>query len=258
MISTLPVVAAVTAVKVLLELSFNWPGAVEFADLGVVLTAGVFLTGFLLTGTMADYKEAEKLPGEVASTLELLEEIMVLAASTRPALKLPALRHQVLVLTLSIQGWLFKKVNTPAVFEAMTVFTSVLAQLERDGAGPYASRAIPQLASLRKTVARIDVISRTGFLPPAYALLETLLGLILVLVVAAKYKSMLAEFILVPVLTLIYVYMLRLIKDIDDPFDYAPDGSRRGGAEVELFPIAEYAVRLKARVTVDQAAAPRV
>ncbi len=248
MITTLPVVVAVSAAKALLEFGFNWPGAVEFADVGVVLTAGVFLTGFLLTGTMADYKEAEKLPGEVASTLELLEEIMVLASSTRPTLQLPELRKKVLVLTESIQGWLFKKVTTPAMFESLTVFTAVLAQLERDGAGPYASRAIPQLAGLRKTVARIDVISRTGFLPPAYALLETLLGLILILVVAAKYKSMLAEFILVPVLTLIYVYMLRLIKDVDDPFDYAPDGSRRGGAEVELFPLEEYAGRLRERV----------
>jgi len=196
---------------------------------------------------MADYKEAEKLPGEVASTLEFLEEIMVLAASTRPTLHLPSLRKEVLTLTESIRGWLIKKVQTPAMFEALTAFTQVLAQLERDGAGPYASRAIPQLASLRRAVSRIDVISRTGFLPPAYALLETLLALILILVVAARYKSMLAEFILVPVLTLIYVYMLRLIKDVDDPFDYAPDGSRRGGAEVELFPLEEYAARLTAR-----------
>jgi len=247
MIGTLPIVAAVTAVKAMLQLGFGWPGAVEFSDAGVVLTAGVFLTGFLLTGTRADYKEAEKLPGEVASTLEFLEEIMVLAASTRPTLHLPSLRKEVLTLTESIRGWLIKKVQTPAMFEALTAFTQVLAQLERDGAGPYASRAIPQLASLRRAVSRIDVISRTGFLPPAYALLETLLALILILVVAARYKSMLAEFILVPVLTLIYVYMLRLIKDVDDPFDYAPDGSRRGGAEVELFPLEEYAARLTAR-----------
>ncbi len=248
MFGTLPIVAAVTAVKAALEFGLSWPGAVEFSDVGVVLTAGVFLTGFLLTGTMADYKEAEKLPGEVASTLELLEEIMVLAASTRPTLKLPQLRASVFELTESIRGWLMKKLQTPAMFESFTSFTQVLVQLERDGAGPYASRAIPQLAGLRRTVARIDVISRTGFLPPAYALLETLLGLILILVVAAKYKSTLAEFILVPVLTLIYVYMLRLIKDVDDPFDYASDGTRRGGAEVELFPLDEYAARLKARL----------
>ena len=70
--------------------------------------------------------------------------------------------------------------------------------------------------------------------------------------IAAKFKSPLAEYILVPFVTLIYVYMLRLIKDVDDPFDYSPDGSRRGGAEVDLFPLDEYAARLRARVEAEK------
>ncbi|MDX2015271.1 MAG: hypothetical protein SFW67_34080 [Myxococcaceae bacterium] len=248
MLTTLPFVALVTGVKAALEFGVGWGGAVEFADVGVVLTAGVFLTGFLLTGTISDYKEAEKLPAEVATTLELLEEILVLAASTRPSLKLSELRASLLTMTDGIRDWLYKRATSAQVFDTLSAFNGVLQTLERDGAGPYASRAVPQLAGLRKTISRMDVISRTGFLPPAYALLETLLGLILILVVSAKYKSQLAEFILVPVLTLIYVYMLRLIRDVDDPFDYSPDGQRRGGAEVELFPIEEYRARLKSRV----------
>ncbi len=249
MLTTLPFVLAVTAVKALLEFGFSWSGAVEFSEVGVVLTAGVFLTGFLLTGTISDYKEAEKLPAELATTLELLEEILVLACVTRPHLGLSPLRGSLLKLTDDIRSWLWKQQRTHQVFDSLTGFTEVLKTLEREGAGPYASRAVPQLGNLRKTVSRIDVISRTGFLPPAYALLETMLGLIVVLVVTAKYKSTLAEFILVPVLTLIYVYMLRLIRDVDDPFDYAPDGKRRGGAEVELFPLDEYRERLQSRVT---------
>ncbi|MBM4782487.1 MAG: hypothetical protein GQE15_32830 [Archangiaceae bacterium] len=248
MLTTLPFVAVVTAIKAVLEFGVGWGGAVDFADVGVVLTAGVFLTGFLLTGTISDYKEAEKLPAEVATTLELLEEILVLAASIRPAIKLAEMRRSLLGMTDGIRDWLYKRKTTAQVFEVLTGFNDVLQSLERDGAGPYASRAVPQLASLRKTISRMDVISRTGFLPPAYALLETLLALILILVICAKYKSQLAEFILVPVLTLIYVYMLRLIRDVDDPFDYSPDGKRRGGAEVELFPIEEYRERLNRRV----------
>src|SRR5207247_1209657 len=99
-----------------------------------------------------------------------------------------------------------------------------IAQVERDGAGGYAGKALSEIHNLRKTVTRIGVISRTGFLPPAYAVLETLTAIILVLVLASKFKTPLAEFLLVPFVSLIYIYMLRLIKDIDDPFDYAPDG----------------------------------
>ena len=78
--------------------------------------------------------------------------------------------------------------------------------------------------------------------------LETLLAMILGLMMVAKFKSTVAEFVLVPFVSLVNIYMLRLIRDIDDPFDFAPDGSKRGGAEVDLFPITEYRSRLAARI----------
>jgi hypothetical protein len=214
----------------------------------VVLTGGVFLTGFLLSGTMADYKESEKLPSEVATTLEALEEIFVLAATARPQLALGQLRRAVLALTDAIRAYLLEHRSTEEVFDAMTSMNGVIRQLERGGAGPYASRAVPQLLMVRKNVSRIDVITRTGFLPSAYALLEVLLVMILGLLLAAKFKTFVGECILVPFVTLVNAYLLRLIKDIDDPFDYRPDGSRRGGAEIELFPLDEYRARLAKRL----------
>ena len=75
MISTLPIVLVMAGVKLVLDLYFEFPGLVPFADVGVILTACVFLIGFLLAGTMADYKESERLPAEIAATLETIEEI---------------------------------------------------------------------------------------------------------------------------------------------------------------------------------------
>jgi hypothetical protein len=42
--------------------------------------------------------------------------------------------------------------------------------------------------------------------------------------------------------------MLRLIRDIDNPFDYEADGRDRGAGEVPLFPLEEYRERLAARI----------
>ncbi|GMU63276.1 MAG: hypothetical protein IT380_23555 [Myxococcales bacterium] len=248
MITTLPFVAGVTVLKLVLDKVVGFTGVVEFSDVGIVLTGGVFLLGFMLAGTMADYKEAEKIPGEVATTLETIEEIFVLAATGRPALKLPELRRQVLGLVDDIKAWVLKKKATAEMFAAMTRMTGTIRQLEGSGAGPYASRAVPQVLMLRKNLQRIDVISKTGFLPPAYALLEVLLAMILALLLVAKFKSLIAEVILVPFVTLVNVYMLRLIKDVDDPFDYQPDGSHKGGAEVEFYPLDDYRERLAKRL----------
>jgi hypothetical protein len=248
MFTTLPFVVAVSIAKLVLHLGLKFEGVVEFTDVGVVLTGAVFLTGFLLSGTLSDYKESEKLPGDIATTLETIEELFVLAATQRPQLSVSELRREVLNLNDAINEWLVKKRTTEQVYSALTDLGGVIRRLEKEGAGPYASRAVPQLLMVRKAVARIDVISRTGFLPPAYALLEVLLTMIVGLLMVAKFKTAIGEAILVPFVTLVNFYMLRLIKDIDDPFDYNADGTKKGAAEVDLFPLFEFRTRLAARV----------
>jgi hypothetical protein len=241
-------VVVVTGLRAFVEFGLQYAGVVEFADVGVVLTGAVFLTGFLLAGTMADYKESEKLPGEVSATLETIEEVFTLAAAQRPSLDLKDLQTRVLTLTDTIRSWLTKNVNTAQLYEGFAQMNLTIVQLEKNGAGPYASRAVPQVLMLRRAVGRIDVIRRTGFLPPAYALLEVLLAVILGLLMVAKFKSAVGTFVLVPFFALVNIYMLRLIRDIDDPFDYALDGKQVGAAEVDLFPIHEYRERLAARI----------
>lgn len=248
MLTTLPYVGAVLAVKLFLQFVIGFEGLVDFSDVGIVLTAGVFLLGFLLAGTMADYKEAEKIPAELASTLEAIEEIFVLAATSRPALDVNELRRGLLSMTDVIKDWLLKRRPTGDAYEAMSGLNVAIQQLERAGAGPYASRAVPQLLAVRRSVSRIDVISRTGFLPPAYALLEVLITMVIALVMIGRFKSIAAEVLLVPFVALINIYMLRLIRDIDNPFDYETDGREHGTGEVLLFPIDEYRERLAARL----------
>jgi hypothetical protein len=255
MLTTLPFVIGVAAVKAVAHYAFGFEGVLEFSDLAVVLTAGVFLTGFLLTGTMSDFKESEKLPGELACTLETIEEQLVQGVATKPALPVEAVRKDVLVLTDAVLDWLHRRIAHEACFAALSAFHGRLVDLEKSGVG-IASRVTAELHNLRKTVTRVSVISRTGFLPPAYALLETLLVIIVILLLAARYKTALAELILVPFITLLYVYMLRLIRDIDDPFEYSPDGVQQGAAEVELFPLKEFRARLAARLPGASASSP--
>ena len=65
------------------------------------------------------------------------------------------------------------------------------------------------------------------------------------MLLAARFKTPVAEYTLVVCITLIYVYMLRLIRDIDNPFEYSPDLQRSGAAEVDLFPITEFLARAR-------------
>lgn len=60
-----------------------------------VIAAEVFIVGFILSGTAADFKEAERLPGEVAGSLEsVTDECLIMDAE----LKLPEARQCVSLL----------------------------------------------------------------------------------------------------------------------------------------------------------------
>ena len=247
MVTTLPYVVTVLGLKLFLEKVLDFPGAVEFGEVGLVLTGGVFLIGFMLAGTMADYKESEKIPADLACTLETLEETYMQASIAKPEVDARATQRELLRLCDALMLWLFKKVGEGDIFESLEALGRAQHALERAGASGYASRALSELHNVRKMITRIRVISKTSFLASGYALLETLTVLILSLLLISRFKTQLAEIILICTVTLIYVYMVRLIKDIDDPFEYTSEGMK-GAAEVELFPLEEYRARLQKRV----------
>jgi hypothetical protein len=246
-VTTLPYVAAVIGLKLALERFLGFSGWIEFSDMSPVLTAGTFLTGFMLAGTLADYKEAEKLPAELACVLESIEETFLQVATGREGFDLQARRKVLLETGTSVWEWLHRRKPPEQMYAALELLGVNIAELESHGAGPHASRALREVHNLRRAVTRVAVISRTSFISSGYALLEVLTALILGMTLIGHFKNFLTEVVLVPFITLIFVYMLRLIRDLDDPFEYEPDGSR-GAVEVELFPLKEYLERLRARI----------
>jgi hypothetical protein len=254
MLTTLPFVVVVMLAKVVLEQLLGVEGWLQFSEVSPVLTAGAFLIGFMLAGTMSDYKESEKLPGDLATTLETLEDVVTICAN-RKNLDGPAMRAQLYEVTSAIADWLGHQQPIQTVYASMTRFGGVVEDVDKSGAGSFAVRLTTELHNLRKMVTRIEVISKTGFLPTGYALLEMMVLVIVILLLCASYQSLLAEYGLLTFITLIYVYMIRLIHDIDDPFEFGPDLKRRGSAEVDLFPFTDYRDRARERLAVDAAAA---
>jgi len=249
MLTTLPIVVVVLAFKVFLFDHWRGFGAVlEFPDLTFVLTGGIFLVGFMLAGTLADYKEAEKLPAEVVCSLQTIEETFDQGATSKSSLEPQMLRGLVRVAADAIDAWLHRKVAYERVTAALEGLTAGARQLERAGAPPpIGVRAIAEIHGLRRSLMRMEVISRTGFLATGYALLEILTVIIIGLLMMVKFRSLLSECTLIALITLIYVYMLRLIRDIDDPFEYGPAGAV-GAAEVDLEVLISYRRGLAARL----------
>jgi hypothetical protein len=251
MLTTLPYVAVVVAIKAGLEYGLKFPGVVEFGEVGLVLTGGVFLIGFMLAGVMADYKESEKLPAELACTLETIDETFVHVAATRQGVDLPVLRRGLLDTANRLLAWMHGLAPLSSMLEQLNALAVHTQALERAGAAaPYTVRALNEVHGLRKVVSRMSIISRTSFVQSGYAMLDAITVLIMALLMISKFKSPLAEFVLVAFVALIFIYMIRLIRDIDDPFEYEPGGAR-GAAEVDLVVLQEYRARLCAQLGVE-------
>ena len=247
MITSMPYVIAVLLVKLLLH-KLGQPGVLDFSDLGIVYTGGVFLLGFNLAGTMADYKESERIPGELACIFETMEDSLKQAARQKPDFDLERCRRLHAATLSSIINWLLRKESQPVLFAEVASTIEVAYALDKAGVPAIGGRYVAELHNIRKSITRMGVISRTGALESGYAFLQFLTGMIILLLLLSKFKHPLSEVILVSFVSLIYIYMLRLIRDIDDPFEYNPDGRRRGCAEVELFPLLEYQQRLQERL----------
>jgi hypothetical protein len=243
MLTTLPITLAIVLVKYILTSQVGYEGLVRYSEISLVVTGGIFLIGFMLAGTMSDYKESEKLPAELACALESIEDTVRLSHQLVGGFDLNAIKARLQDVTEGIVNWLNGVDSDETVYERLKEITTITLTLEQAGVGAIASRVSGEQHNLRKLVTRIGVIKNTGFLATGYAFLEVLTVVVIALLLVSSFENLLISIIVVSFVTHIYVYMVRLIRDIDQPFEYSPDGVI-GAADVDLTPLLSYRDRL--------------
>jgi hypothetical protein len=210
----------------------------EFSDTAPIITVTALVIGFMLSGVMADHKEGERLPAEIACGLQAIEDCIQADAVHLSEHDLAALKQHYATLCQSVVNWLFNRENAEPIYAALRAI--VLAQ----GTSPtFKVNGLRNIDAIRRSITRIDVIRRTDFIATGYVLLDVFVTLTLGLLVFAHFKNEVAQYCIIGSISLVYVYMLRLIRDLDNPFDYEQDGSA-GVSEVDYFPIVEALKRL--------------
>ena len=251
--ASLPVAVALTGIKLVLDEALGFKGFLEFnSDLNVIFTALVFIMGFLLAGTITDFKEAERLPGEIACQLEIMEdwfvEASVIAARTPgyPA-DGPTRRSLLEAVRASAHDtlkWLASAdKRSEDIFPAVKRLDEQIKLMEAAGLDKITVRMLGDVNQLRRGVTRAYTIARTEFMGSAYSLLEFFLAFVFLLLLACSFRTPVVAAVVTSFLSLTYWYLYRLIRDIDNPFDFG-----RGHSEVSLQPLERYVVRIDKRV----------
>jgi hypothetical protein len=77
-----------------------------------IVAANVFLMGFLLSGVLTDFKESERLPGELAAGIENLAQEVRAIKIVRADAEVTSCLNQLLQLSRDIISWFHKKHRT--------------------------------------------------------------------------------------------------------------------------------------------------
>ena len=247
---TLPWVLLILGLTYLRQYVLGIQSLVDFGDIGAVLTAAALIIGFMLAGVIGDYKESEKLPGELAATLETIDDAIVAGSRSGKTFDAREFRQRYCDITVVVADWFMNRGAVASCFRALNNMNDLIADLERTGMGAiFVARCLSEQHNLRKLVTRIDVIRRTTFIQTGYALLQMFVLATIVLLVLSNFKNSQVQFLVIGTLTLIYLYLLHLIRDLDDPFEYAKGYVEGASADVSPRPVLEYCERLKASLT---------
>ena len=126
-------VILIVGIVIVLKLIAHWFGW-EIISLNPlfsgIVAANVFLMGFLLTGVLTDYKESERLPGELAASIEsIAEEAIAIYKSKNASVGKEGLVY-LCQLTVSIKNWFYKKERTRDIMEKLSGLSDFFAAFE--------------------------------------------------------------------------------------------------------------------------------
>jgi hypothetical protein len=229
----------------------------DFGDIGAVLTGAALIIGFMLAGVIGDYKESERLPGELASTLETVDDAIVAASKATKGFAAGDYRRRYYDIVTVIADWFLNRTTVESCYAALRRMNDLTADLERAGMGViFLGRCLSEQHNLRRTITRIEVIRRTRFIQTGYALLQIFVVTTIVLLVFANFRNWVVQFLVTGTLSLIYLYLLRLIMDLDDPFEYAGGYQEGTSADVSPHPVLEFHQRFGEALAAERGAAP--
>lgn len=210
-----------------------------------IIGANVFLMGFLLNGVLSDYKESEKLPGELSAMLATMaDEMEIICRLKKSDIPLAALTH-LQSLSLSIREWFFGKERTSALFGKITALNGHFMNFESLTQANFIARLKQEQNSLRKMIIRIHTIRETSFISSGYFIASTTTILLVLGLIFSRIEPFHESYFFVSVVSYLLIYLIFLIKDLDNPFGYSEDVSSE---DVSLKPLDDVIGDISSRI----------
>lgn len=213
----------IAVVVVLLKYVFHYFGwePIEQSSLhNGVLSSATFVIGFLLSATIADYKESERIPADFAANVEDMYADAKLIHERYSDFDLEGFRKHLLSITLKFKAVV--RNNDRGVSDKIRGLGVYLAQMERSGVPPnFVVKLKQQQTLLLKHRKRVTYIQRIKFIPSATILSRSIVVLVVSLQILTNVDPFYGSLAIIGIISFVLVYMMVLIDVISTPFHAA-------------------------------------
>ena len=199
--------------------------------ISALISGVIFTIAILLAGVMTDFKESEKIPGELAATIKALHkdfELLEFTAKKETDSALSHLNSLIGVIINQFESNKWKQSEIGEIIEKIDDDINVMAT--KSMAPPYVIKMRNELNNIEKISNRIDTIEETNFLPSAYALSQVAVSLVVFILLFSMIDPYVIGMVIIFTVTFLITGILVLIKDMDNPFETGGTGS----ADVDL------------------------
>jgi hypothetical protein len=241
------IVALVVGAKVIMHFS-GWEVISINPLFSGIVAANVFLMGFLLSGVLSDFKESERLPSELAASLENLAQEVRGIRMVKPEANVAPCLLLLSQLGQDILSWFHKRHRTAELLDHLNDLTPQFAVIEQWTQATLLARLKQEQSNLRRTILRIHTIRETSFVSSGYLLADIITIFLCIGLILAKIEPFYESLFFVTIISYFMIFLLMLIRDLDNPFGYYEQSS---GEDVSLKPIEDAVGRLSQIVTVE-------
>jgi predicted membrane chloride channel (bestrophin family) len=244
-LKTLPFVCGIILLKLMMHL-FGY----EFLTLNslftAIISANIFLIGFLISGVLVDYKESEKIPGDMAASIETMADEGFIIYKNKKTQEAKNYLEKLLDFTNSLVGWFYKKEKTEILMAKLFSFNDDFLIFESQTQANFIVRLKQEQNLFRKMINRVHTIRETSFLGTGYAIAEIITSVLVFGLIFIQMEPLYESIFFVSFVSFILIYMIYFIKDLDNPFGYNIEDNLV--EEVSLKPILDSQRRLRVRI----------
>lgn len=182
-----------------------------------VVSGTFFVLGFLLSATIADYKESERIPAEFSSVIENMYEDAEATNRTYKKFDLPGFKKQLHRVAQSFAKDVRNKKHTTRL--EVHKLNDTFVAMEKAGVPPnYIVKLKQQQAQLARLLFRVTYIQRIKFIPSATILARAIIPIVVTLLLFTEIEPIFGGIIITAMITFILTYILILLQVISTPF----------------------------------------